>query len=115
MSTELVIQYIVVGMIVAACAVTAFRKLLPNLTNRWLAAASIHFGRKRDSRVAQTLSRHLQPKQATSHSCADGCATCNACGPKKPAAARPQTDAPDSRLAAQMDEPVPLHFHASSR
>lgn len=113
MSTGLVIQYIVVGLIVLASAVVAFRKLLPNLTNRWLAAASIHFGRKRDSRMAQSLSRHLQPRQSTSHSCADGCATCNACGPKRPAAARPSPSAhgePTSRLAEQMHKPVPLHF-----
>lgn len=99
MSIELAIQYAIVAVIVLASAMVAFRKLLPNLTNRWLAAASIHFGRKRDSRVAQSLSRRLQPKQATSHSCADGCATCNACGPKKPAAARPSRN-----------EAVPLHF-----
>ncbi|HET7299627.1 MAG TPA: DUF6587 family protein [Oleiagrimonas sp.] len=99
MSIELAIQYAIVAVIVLASAMVAFRKLLPNLTNRWLAAASIHFGRKRDSRVAQSLSRRLQPKQATSHSCADGCATCNACGPKKPTAARPSRD-----------EAVPLHF-----
>ncbi|HET6586425.1 MAG TPA: DUF6587 family protein [Oleiagrimonas sp.] len=99
MNVGLAIQYAVVALIVLTSAVVAFRKLLPNLTNRWLAAASIHFGRKRDSRVAQSLSRRLQPKQATSHSCADGCATCNACGPKKPAAARPSRE-----------EAVPLHF-----
>lgn len=99
MSAELIIQYVVVALIVLVSALVAFRKLLPNLTNRWLASASIHFGRKRDSRVAQVLSHRLQPKQATSHSCADGCATCNACGPKKPAAAR-----------SSGGETVPLHF-----
>jgi len=100
MNVGLAVQYALVALIVLTSTVVAFRKLLPNLTNRWLAAASIHFGRKRDSRVAQSLSRHLQPKQATSHSCADGCATCNACGPMRPAAARPARD----------EAPVPLHF-----
>ncbi len=103
MSAGLIIQYVVVGLAVLACTWIALRKLLPNLTNRWLAAASIHFGRKRDSRLAQSLSRHLQPKQATSHSCADGCATCNACGPKRPAAA--QWDGP-----VDEEKTVPLHF-----
>lgn len=99
MSTQLVIQYVVVGLIVAVSALVTFRKLAPQLTNRWLAAASIHFGRKRDSRMAQVLSQRLQPKQATGN-CADGCATCGACGPKKPAAARP----------AETGTTVPLHF-----
>lgn len=99
MSTGLVIQYVIVGLVVLACIWLAMRKLLPKTTNRWLAAASIHFGRKRESRVAQVLSRRLQPKAATSHSCADGCATCGACGPKKPAAAR-----------SRDEQSVPLHF-----
>lgn len=99
MSAGLVIQYVVVGVIVVVCAWVALRKLLPKPTTRWLAAASIHFGRKRDSRLAQVLSRRLQPKASTSHSCADGCATCNACGPKKPAAAK-----------SEKGETVPLHF-----
>lgn len=99
MSAGLVIQYVIVGVVVVVCVWIAMRKIFPKPTNRWLAAASIHFGRKRDSRVAQTVSRRLQPKQATSHSCADGCATCNACGPKKPAAAHPR-----------QEKTVPLHF-----
>lgn len=101
MSTGLVIQYVIVGIIVFACAWLALRKLMPKTTNRWLASASIHFGRKRGSRVAQVISHRLQPKAATSHSCADGCATCGACGPKKPAQARVGTDDGDT---------VPLHF-----
>jgi len=99
MSIGLVVQYVIVGVVVLACAWLALRKLLPKTTNRWLASASIHFGRKRESRVAQVLSRRLQPKAATSHSCADGCATCGACGPRKPAAAKRRDD-----------QFVPLHF-----
>ncbi len=96
MSTGLIVQYVVVALAVLASIMVALRKLLPNLTNRWLAAASIHVARKHDSRFAQALGRRLQPKQATTHSCADGCATCQACGPKRPAAARrsvPETGA----------------------
>lgn len=108
MNAGLVIQYLVVALAVMTSGLVALRKLLPNLTNRWLAAASIHFGRKRDSRAAQALSRRLQPKQATSHSCADGCASCNACGPRRPASARPAgKNAPG--------EPAVLHFHPPSQ
>jgi len=87
MSTGLLIQYLVVGLIVAASALAAFRKLAPQLTNRWLAAASIRLGRPGRSRFARALARRLQPTQATG-SCADGCSTCGACGPKAPVAAR---------------------------
>ncbi|HEX7342568.1 MAG TPA: DUF6587 family protein [Rhodanobacteraceae bacterium] len=99
MNASLVIQYVAVAVIVLVCAWIAMRKLFPKTTNRWLAAASIRFGRKRDSRVAQALSQRLQPRQATSHSCADGCATCDACGPKKPASAK-----------SGKGQTVPLHF-----
>lgn len=86
MSNGLLTQYVILGLIVLASVLVVLRKLAPQLSNRWLAAASIRFARKRDSRLAQALARRLQPKQATGN-CADGCSTCGACGPKKPAAA----------------------------
>ncbi|HET8764701.1 MAG TPA: DUF6587 family protein [Rhodanobacter sp.] len=98
MSSGLLAQYVILGLIVLASVLVVVRKLAPQLTNRWLAAASIHFARKRDSRLAQSLSRRLQPRQATGN-CADGCATCGACGPKPPATARPAGV-----------EPLPLGF-----
>ena len=91
MSTGLLIQYIVVGLIVLVSVLVAFRKLAPQLTNRWFAAASIRLARPGRSRLAHALSRRLQPKQATGN-CADGCSTCGACGPKKPATAKSATD-----------------------
>lgn len=104
MSISLAIQYWIVGLVVLACVVLAFRKLLPKLSNRWLAAASIHFARKRDSRIAQWLSRRLQPRQATGN-CADGCATCNACGPKKPLQAERGSDHPQAVKLRHMPLP----------
>jgi hypothetical protein len=100
MSAGLVIQYAVVGLIVAASALVAFRKLAPQLTNRWLAGASIRLRLHGRSRFSRWLGRRLQPRQATGN-CADGCATCGACGPKKPAVAQ--------RGA------VPLHLRPRSR
>lgn len=116
MSTGLLIQYVVLGLIVLASVLVVFRKLAPQLTSRWLAAASIRLAR-RDSRFTRALGRRLQPKQATGN-CADGCSTCGACGPKKPAAAAPAPAASGgsgpsghARVAA---EPVPLHFRPRS-
>ncbi|HEV2622606.1 MAG TPA: DUF6587 family protein [Frateuria sp.] len=88
MSGGLLAQYVVVGLIVLASALLAFRKLAPQLTNRWFAAASIRLARPGRSRLAHALARRLQPKQATGN-CADGCSTCGACGPRKPAGAKP--------------------------
>ena len=100
MSAGLAVQHVAVGLIVAACALIAFRKLAPQLTNRWLAAASIRLRLHGRSDFSKWLGRRLQPKQATGN-CADGCATCGACGPKKP-------------MAAQQG-PAPLHLQSRPR
>lgn len=95
MSTGLLIQYVVVGLIVLVSALGVFRKLAPQLTNRWFASASIRFNQPGRSAWLRALGRSLQPKQATGN-CSDGCSTCGACGPKPPAAAKV--------------EPMPLEF-----
>ncbi len=98
MSTGLLAQYVVVGLVVLASVLIVLRKLARKLTNRWLAAASIHFSRPGRSALARAFGRCLQPKEATGD-CSDGCSTCGACGPKPPAAARPGPG-----------EPMPLEF-----
>ena len=98
MSTGLLLQYVIVGLIVLASVLIVFRKLAPKLTNRWFAAASIHFSQPGRAAWVRAFGRHLQPKEATGN-CSDGCSTCGACGPKPPAAARP-------------GEPVPLEFRS---
>ena len=117
MSTGLLIQYIVLGLIVTASVLVLVRKLAPQFSNRWLAAWSIQLSR-RDSRLAKALGRRLQPKQATGN-CADGCSTCGACGPKKPAAASSTPTAgrgPGASGHARVAvEPMPLHFRSRSR
>jgi len=95
MSTSLLVQYAVIGLVVLASALIVFRKLAPTLTNRWLAAASIHFSRSGRASWIRAFGQRLQPKQATGN-CSDGCSTCGACGPKPPATARA--------------EPMPLEF-----
>jgi hypothetical protein len=83
----LLIQYVIIALVVLASALYALRKLAPQLTSRWLAAASIRLGRPGHAAWLRALGRRLQPKQATGN-CSDGCSTCGACGPKPPAAAR---------------------------
>jgi len=95
MSTNLLVQYVVIGLIVLASVLIVFRKLAPTLTNRWLAAASIYFSRSGHASWVRAFGQRLQPKQATGN-CSDGCSTCGACGTKPPAAAR--------------TEPMPLEF-----
>ena len=86
MSDGLLLQYVIIGVIVLISALITLRKLAPQLTNRWLAAAALHFDQPGRATWQRTLGRHLQPKQATGN-CSDGCSTCGACGPKPPAAA----------------------------
>lgn len=87
MSTSLLVQYVMIGLIVLVSVLVVFRKLAPTLTNRWLAAASIHFSRSGRAAWVRAFGRRLQPKQATGN-CSDGCSTCGACDTKPPAAAR---------------------------
>ena len=95
MSTGLLVQYAVIGLVVLASALIVLRKLAPTLTNRWLATASIHFSRPGHALWVRAFGQRLQPKQATGN-CSDGCSTCGACGTKPPEAARA--------------EPMPLEF-----
>ncbi len=104
MNAGMLVQYVVVMLAVLVSAVVAFRKLMPNLANRWRAALAIRVAHRHPSRLGQATARRLQPPRATVHSCADGCATCNACGPRRPAAAR--SSAPDR---ARGDRPATGH------
>ena len=87
MSAGLFTQNVVMGVIVLISALLTFRKLAPQLTNRWLAAAALHFDRPGHGAWQRSLGRYLQPKQATGN-CSDGCSTCGACGPRPPTAAQ---------------------------
>ncbi|BFI96649.1 MAG: hypothetical protein RSP_21590 [Rhodanobacter sp.] len=114
MSAGLLIQYIVLGMVVAASALAVFRKLAPQLTSRWLAAVSIRLSRS-DSRLVKGLGRRLQPSQGTGD-CSDGCSTCGACGSNRPATASTESRASGSSGQARVAvEPMPLHFRPRGR
>ncbi len=86
MTTGLLVQYVVIGLLVLVSVLVVFRKLAPKLTNRWLAVASIRLSRPEQASWLRVVGRRLQPKQATGN-CSDGCDTCGACGPKPPATA----------------------------
>ena len=86
MSTGLLLQYVIIGVIVLASVLIVVRKLAPKFSNRWLAAASIRYNQQGRAAWVRALGRSLQPKEATGD-CSDGCSTCGACGPKPPAAA----------------------------
>ena len=90
MSAGLLAQYVVIGLIVLVSVLVVFRKLAPQLTNRWMATASIHFSRPGHAAWLRAFGQRLQPKQATGD-CSDGCSTCGACGSKPPAAARTES------------------------
>ena len=87
MSMGLLVQYAVIGVLVLISVLAVLRTLAPQISNRWLAAASIRFSRPERSRWLRALGRRLQPRQA-SGDCSDGCRTCGACGSKPPAAAK---------------------------
>jgi hypothetical protein len=87
MSTGLLLQYVIIGVIVLVSAWITLRKLAPKLTSRWLASLALRLDRKQSAAWQRALAHCLQPKQATGN-CSDGCDTCGACGPKPPVAAR---------------------------
>jgi hypothetical protein len=91
MNTSFLVQYLVIGVLVAISALVMFRKLAPQLSSRWLAAASIALSRPHHAAWLRAFGRRLQPKQATGN-CSDGCSTCGSCGPKPPAAATRSND-----------------------
>lgn len=87
MSTGMLVQYVIIGVIVLVSAWITLRKLAPKLTSRWLASLALRLDRKQNAAWQRALAHRLQPKQATGN-CSDGCDTCGACGPKPPTAAR---------------------------
>jgi len=95
MTTGLLVQYVIIGLILVACVAAVFRKFAPQLSNRWLASASIRLSRAGGPAWLRATGHWLQPKQATGD-CSDGCSTCGACGSKPPASAQ--------------TAPVPLEF-----
>lgn len=89
MSFGLLLQYVAIGLVVLISVLAVFRKLAPQVSNRWLATASIRFTQPQRAGWLRLVGQRLQPKQATGD-CSDGCSTCGACGTKPPATAKAQ-------------------------
>ncbi|MFC4764775.1 DUF6587 family protein [Dyella koreensis] len=87
MSAFALVQAVIIGVLVATSTVVAFRKLLPGVSTRWMAAASASLNKPWRKPWLRAMGRWLQPAQATGN-CGDGCGTCGSCGPKPPAAAK---------------------------
>lgn len=99
MSTSLLVQYVVIGVVLLVSVLVVLRRLAPKLTARWLAAVALRLDSPDAPAWKRALAHRLQPKQTTGN-CSDGCDTCGACGPKPPAAAHPPA----------ADGAMPLHF-----
>jgi len=103
-STGLLVQYVVIGLLVLISVLVVFRKLAPKRSARWLAAVALRLDRPHAAAWARWLAHAMQPKQTTGN-CSDGCDTCGACGPKPPAAAHPPA----------AGEPMPLEFRSRGK
>ncbi|HEV3427597.1 MAG TPA: DUF6587 family protein [Paraburkholderia sp.] len=80
MSTNLLLQYAVIALLVAVSFWTALRKVAPKTTSRMQAGMAATLLRSQRNAFAQRVGRWLQPKGATGD-CGDGCGTCGTCGP----------------------------------
>ncbi|MEK6296943.1 MAG: DUF6587 family protein [Paraburkholderia tropica] len=80
MSANLLIQYAVIALLVAASLWQALRKLAPKTASRVQAGAAAPPLRPQRGAFAQRVGRWIQPKGATGD-CGDGCGTCGTCGP----------------------------------
>ena len=98
MSTGLLLQYVVVGLVVLASVLTVLRKLTPARAKRVQSRLSGMLDRPGRSGFTRRLGRWLQPADAKSGDCGsgDGCNTCGGCAPPR------------------RDEPMPLDFRPRS-
>ncbi|WP_322046677.1 DUF6587 family protein [Paraburkholderia sp. J67] len=96
MSANLLLQYAVIALLVAASLWTALRKLAPKTTARMQAAIAALLLRPQRGAFAQRVGRWLQPKGATGD-CGDGCGTCGTCGPSDVPAEKTVTFHPPRR------------------
>jgi hypothetical protein len=84
MSTSLAVQYLIVGAIVAAAAISVLRKYLPSVWGRALAWIADGLESPRLPRLAQRIGARLRARILASvgSGCftSGGCGSCGACG-----------------------------------
>lgn len=100
MSTFALVQALVLGVVLLASLLAAWRKLMPKTSTRVLADLSARLNKPWRAQGLRWLGRKLQPGQATG-SCGDGCGSCGACGPTPPESAQMHVQ--------------PLHFRPRQR
>jgi hypothetical protein len=88
MNTFAVVQAAIIGLVVLASALVAFRKLFPRTATRVQATFAATLNRPSRPRWMRALSRAVQPATATG-SCGDGCGSCGSCGPAPQADVQP--------------------------
>jgi len=76
-----IIQTLLIGALLAYSAFVAWRKLMPEVSRRWLGRISARLDRPVHASAVRRIAGWLQPAEAKSGGCGtgDGCGSCNAC------------------------------------
>jgi predicted lipid-binding transport protein (Tim44 family) len=98
MSGFALLQALVIGAVVAFSAWYAFRKLLPQTSQRLLAATAATLDRPTRPALVRRIGRRLQPPAVSSGACGggDGCSACAGCALAKDATPPPGSLPPPS-------------------
>lgn len=104
MTASLVVQYVIVGVIVAAAAISVLRKYLPSVWGRGLARVADGLEAARMPVPAKRIGARLRARIPASVgggcSTSGGCSSCGACGSTKTAGTAP--------VAMPLAEPQPV-------
>ncbi|WP_414439650.1 DUF6587 family protein [Burkholderia sp. 22PA0106] len=80
MSTGLVLQYCVIGAVVAASCGVMVRKLAPAWSARGIERVAAHLVEPQRAAWARWLGRRLSRSAGAAQGCGSGCSTCGGCG-----------------------------------
>lgn len=107
MTASLAVQYVIVGAIVAAAAISVLRKYLPSVWGRALARIADGLEASRMPTLAQRMGSRLRARIPASvgGDCATsgGCSSCGACASSDTAGSAP--------VAMPLAEPQPVRRH----
>jgi len=100
MTTSLMLQYGVIGILVVASVIQVVRKLFPAQVSNVQQRVALTLDQPSRGGLQRAIGRWLQPAKSTSGSCDDGCSSCCGCSGTPPA---PE---PEEKVVA-------FHHHAS--
>lgn len=80
MSTGLVLQYCVIGAVVAASCGVMVRKLAPGWSARGIARVAARLAEPQRAAWSRWLGRRLSRSTGAASGCDSGCSTCGGCG-----------------------------------